>query len=196
MASRCTLPLLAVLLVAMSPARAAGAPAADVPTAGDTVLERAPVPSRVLRQGEVRLVQRGSNIVVQTILFTRYLPRVSRAIMQKEVRNWPPGDADAAHFRDALAQAVQAVLRDAAGEGRVALGFDFVCGPNAAEVTFYRPDVVPTGEGLDVKGTAPMASIEVSPEYVRGNQELILQDNFGADAERVIRELRRLRPDP
>ena len=176
--------------------RAVGGPEASD---ADVLVRRAAVPSRLLRQGEVRLVQRGDTVVVQTVLLTRYLGRVTHAIREKELQNWPegaPGAADAAHYRDALARAAAMV---SSGEGaedghersrRHRLAIEFICGADTGTVRFLQPEVGEDADGLAMLGAKPLFDLEVSRTYVARNQELIVADSLGAEGVAALARLR------
>ena len=80
--------LVFVVLVALGgECRGGGAPALPAPlldAAADRVVARTVVPDATRKVGEVRLVQRGDAVVVQTLLATTVLPRVVAEIRKKE----------------------------------------------------------------------------------------------------------------
>lgn len=158
------------------------------------VLARAWVPNGVVPQGEVRLVSRNGEAVVQTVLHTRFERRVERTISGKEQQNWDD-HADALAYISTLKEAVgEYVRRKAASAEAVALVIDYVAGPETARVDFSFSRVRREKNGLRVSSAVVWQGLALSTDYVRRNQELILADAFGDGAKKAIRELHSIRP--
>lgn len=158
--------------------------------ASDEVVARAYVPNRWLPQGEVRLVRRDDAVAVQTVLLTRFETRVERYILEQEEANWPEhpdAEAYARALRDAVAE-----YRDRRDEvGReVGLVIDFVQEGEATEVRFGFASVRRTGDGFAVDAVSPWSRLDPTDDYVRRNQELILEDAFADRAGEVLDRLR------
>ena len=80
----------------------------------DTIVRRATVPATGSPQGEVRLIERGRGVVVQTLLESRVILRVAREIALKEERGWPEANelrAESRQYVDALTEAAQPFWR-------------------------------------------------------------------------------------
>lgn len=150
-----------------------------LPVFGDTVLARTEVPNSLIPQGEVRLVERGAETVVQSIIQTRFPGRVLAKIVKSERENWP-GNAEMERYVAALEAAFSeygTLQKDAV------LAIDFVAGPGGTRVDFFFPP-----------GTNTWRSLPLSPAYVQRNQECILADAFGKKSAEVIQTLRKLSP--
>jgi len=142
----------------------------------ETVLMKAKVPNAAIPQGEVRLVRRGGEAVVQTCLQTRFPGRVFAKISGSERENWP-GSAEMETYVGTLAEALDHYRQLPAGS---MLLIDFVAGPEGNRVDFLFPP-------------APVwRSLPLSADYVRKNQEHILADSFGKQANEAIAALRTL----
>ena len=113
-------------------------PPAWLDAEADRVTARADVPDPVRKLGEVRLVQRGDAVVVQTLLLTTALSRVVAEIRQKETANWPagaPGHEDMERYAAAIERVADG-LRDArdprAADRRLRLLIELVAAPGRA----------------------------------------------------------------
>ena len=175
-----------VLLASLVAAAVAGAatPPSTVPTdAGlDRVVTRTDVPDATRKVGEVRLVQRGDAIVVQTLLATKVMSRVLSEIRKKETGNWPegqPGREDMERYMAAVERNADA-LRDErdAGDRRIRLAIELVATKDAQEL------VLATFAGGEVGGyLAPterrvLETVALGRPYVVRNMRLILADSF------------------
>lgn len=168
--------------------------------AEEDVLARTPVPSAESQMGEVRLVRRGDTTVVQTLLVTRLLPRVTAEIRVKEARNWPEG---AAGYDDMLAyvtalDAAQKRLRAALptvdprnvadSDRRLRLLVEFSASPTSAGVEIAEFTSAAEESPYDVASRRTLANPAVGRSYVLRNMRLILSDSFHvaeADVDRL-----------
>lgn len=152
----------------------------------DTPLKQAFVPSDERRHADVRLSQRQSGLVVQTLINSKLLKRVVARIGQKERRNWQPdseGYQDSSAYIDALERAQQQIAetaRDDADEGdrRQKMLIEFVLEPTVALVAIYEPQVQETGDELTIAGKRPLAILQPSRYYVFENMKLIVADSL------------------
>jgi hypothetical protein len=165
--------------------------------AGVRVVARVAVPSRVLKVGEVRLVS-GSNVVsVQTVLWSRHLKTAATRIAEKESRNWPEGTvgAEAAEeYRVVLLRLADAAMAEGReSENRPALLVDYVATPDGDWVRLSKPRVEEGADGWEVVDAQPIEVLEGRGDYVRRNQEKIVDDVFGKEAGAVRAELEALR---
>ncbi|HET9062473.1 MAG TPA: hypothetical protein VFO62_04215 [Candidatus Binatia bacterium] len=171
--------LVAVMCVASTGARAA-----------DEVLARVAVPNPESPVGEVRLLRRGDATIVQTLLVTRVLPRVTAEIRMKEERNWPaarPGHADMLAYVEAL-NAAQEQLRAAlpaadarnvaAGDRRLRLLIELSASPVSAGIEIAEFTSAAEDRPYDVASRRPLATPDVERSYVLRNMRLILADAF------------------
>ena len=153
------------------------------------VLARASVPNAALKQGEVRLVQRDGDTIVQTVLHTRFPNLVKKRIAGNEQKNWAD-NPDAASYLAALDDALeQYALRKRATEEPVALVIDFVDGLNSDRVDFSFGPVGQDDDGYAVRQAVLWRSLSMSMDYVRRNQEYILADTFRKEAADVLEKL-------
>jgi hypothetical protein len=162
----------------------------------ETILARAWVPNALLRQGEVRLVRHGDEVVVQSVLHTAYARRAREHIAGKERLHWP-GSADAASYMKSLDEAIAAyeAARASSKESR-GLAIEFRTGPGGARVDFRLPVVSHGRDGLRVEPSTAWRTLDLSPVYVEKNQELILEDTFGKRGDKALAALRGLRAPP
>lgn len=181
--------LLVLLCVASSDARAA-----------DEVLARVAVPNTENPVGEVRLLRRGDTTVVQTLLVTRLLPRVTAEIHMKEERNWPaemPGHADMLAYVQALSVAQEqlraalpaADARNVAdADRRLRMLIEFAASTASASVEIAEFASEAEDRPYEVASRRPLAAPAVERSYVLRNMRLILADSFHvpeADVDRL-----------
>jgi hypothetical protein len=180
----------ALALVALT-ARAAG----DVPPRvapllddrADRVVQQTVVPSPEQQVGRVRLVRRGDVEVVQTLLATKLLKRVTGEIRAKEAPNWPPdapGRDDSLRYLDALDAAQRTVWSrvpkdDPASDRVQRLWIEFALAKDAAVVAIGT--FAGTDDAVRVRERETLAVLEPSRDYVARNMRLIAADSFHAD---------------
>lgn len=152
----------------------------------DRIVRQAFVPDADRRVGEVRLIERGDGVVVQTLLYTRILARVVSEIEKKETTNWAPprpGAEDAAKYVAALQAARETVYRDTPRSDprdtpRQKLMIEFFLKPSAAAVYLGGFDMTEEGGGVRVTARRPLAVLELSRDYIARNMRLIVADSF------------------
>jgi hypothetical protein len=178
------LPALLASLLVVAVADAAPAPAVPTDAAADRVVKRTDVPDATRKVGEVRLVQRGDAIVVQTLLATKVMSRVLAEIRKKETGNWPadrPGHEDMERYLAAIDEKAEALrgARDAGdGDRRVRLAIELVATKDAEGL------VLATFAGDERSGfLAPtdrrvLETVALGRSYVVRNMRLILSDAF------------------
>ncbi len=187
----------AALLVSAAPARplqAGTAPetkyAALLDGARDEILRRAFVPSELLRQGEVRLVRRGDGAVMQTVISSAFLPRVVGGIRRKELASWPPerrGHDDSQRYIAALGKA--------ASEARSPkLLIEFILTRRASIVVLYEPSLSGPEEEYRIASKRPIAVLELSRTYVRGDIYEIARDALRLDGKEAAKVLEAVLP--
>lgn len=164
--------------------------AGGVEAVPDEVLARAAVPNAENQVGEVRLMRRGDATVVQTVLVTRLLPRVTAEIRLKEARNWPvggPGHADMSAYVGALDEAAARLRATLPGidarnvddvDRRLRLLIEFVATPTTAGVEIASFDSESEDRRYDVANRRLLAAPPVERSYVLRNMRLILADAF------------------
>ncbi len=177
-------PLLAVLLLALftAPAAAAeGKPASDhvllLDGSRDEIVRSEFVPSREQPVGEVRLVRRGPAVVMQTVLYTKFLKRVVAEIRKKEEAAWPrgrDGHGDAVRYVDAVLAAQAGIeerfrRRQDRGDRRQKMLIEFILSGNASIVAIAEPALTETGGRMRVASRRQIAVLHLSRTYVRGN---------------------------
>lgn len=166
---------------------AAAAEAGRTPAPGgvrDEVVLAAFVPSADQPQGEVRLVRRGDAAVMQTVLYSRYLKRVVAEIRRKELASWPPsreGHEDARRYIQAVLEArerIQRRFRERAdrGDRRQKMLIEFILSGTASLVTISEPELEEVNGHMRVVSKRPIAALELSRTYVRGDIYEIARD--------------------
>lgn len=155
-------------------------------TAG--ILARADVPNRIIPQAEVRLVRRGEEMVVQSAILPRFPNKVRNKIVSSEQVNWP-GNADAEIYAAALEEAFLEYSK-AHDSKTTALIIDFVSSSKSARVDFIFADAARSKQGITIQPAPVWRSLDLSDDYIKKNQEYILIDAFGKDADALIQTLR------
>lgn len=141
----------------------------------DRILHRTKVPNAVVPQGEVRLLVRGKETVVQSAVKTRFPDRVLKKIRTSEEQNWPDSPE-----RKTYIEALEKAFREgAAAGGKTQLTIDFISGPDGTRVELRRAD------------GSLCCTLALKADYVMKNQSYILADAFGADSE-AVKTLHRL----
>jgi hypothetical protein len=143
----------------------------------DVVVRAEFVPSGEQPVGEVRLVRRGSAVVMQTVLYTKFLKRVVAEIRKKEMAAWPPdrpGHDDAMKYVDAV-QSAQAGIqerfrtREDRGDRSQRMLIEFILSGDASIVAIAEPALVEKGGRMRVASRRQIAVLPLSRAYVRGN---------------------------
>jgi hypothetical protein len=189
----------AALLVGVLAATAPTSAAVD----GDHILARTYLPSAERIHGELVLAQRGTALVMETLLYSNSLRRGADRIRKKELYYWPagrPGSEDSARYLSALEQAKRHVLErfehpasgdaGAARDPRPRLLIEFVLDQKKAQVVFYDVEVDATKNGFVVRDRRPIVTIDASPDYVARAIRHQADEGFDrpiADVERLPR---------
>lgn len=176
--------MLAALVLAAIAAPAGAAegkpPAAWAPLldgSRDQIARAGFVPSEEQPVGEVRLVRRGSAVVMQTVLYTKFLKRVVAEIRKKEMAAWPPGRPghdDAMKYVDALRSAQAGIQerfrgREDRGDRSQRMLIEFILSGDASIVAIAEPTLVEKGGRMRVASRRQIAVLPLSRAYVRGN---------------------------
>ena len=148
------------------------------PLDNTVILARAYVPNGLFPQGEVRLIQRGSETIVQSVLQTRFVKRVRDHIAKNEQNNWRQHPDAAAYLRSLDEAFLEYQNRKESGKNEVALAIEFIDAPNAARVDFSFPMMSQDKHGFHVQPTKIWKSLKLSSDYIRKDQEHILVDAF------------------
>jgi len=150
------------------------------------------MPNRVVPQAEISLLRLGDEMIVRSVIHTRFPSRVRDNIAGKEAKNW--GDhADAATYRAALAEAFTEYGRRRDAKTADALVIDFIAGPASARVAVAFAFLEADGKTWEPRDAATWRVVDLSREYIEGNQVFILEDALGKDAESAVRTLREAR---
>ena len=178
------LPALLASLLVVAVAGAAPAPAVPIDAAADRVVKRTDVPDATRKVGEVRLVQRGDAIVVQTLLATKVMSRVLAEIRKKETGNWPadrPGHEDMERYLAAIDEKAEALrsARDAGdGDRRVRLAIELVATKDAEGLVLATFAGDESGGFLAPTDRRVLETVALGRPYVVRNMRLILADSF------------------
>jgi len=164
--------------------------AGEMPTA--VILARTDVPNSIVPQAEVRLVRRGGEMIVQSVILPRFPGKVRNKITTAEQKNWP-GNVDAAAYVAALEEAF-AEYAEAHDSKTTALIIDFVSSAESTRVDFLFATAVRDKAGITIQPSAVWRSLDLSDYYVTKNQEYILIDAFGKQADTLIKILRTSTP--
>ncbi len=181
-----------VMLSTASPVRADDATA--TPAVVETVVTREFVPSSERRVGEVRLLRRNGERVVQTLLYTKLLDRVVREIASKEAKNWPKpitGHDDAQRYLEGLRAAEEALPKPDEGSPDVdrqrRLLIEFRREGDVGIIDFATFELEGERDDLRVVDRKPIQRIEVSAAYAQRNMDLIAADAFDVPEQKVVK---------
>jgi hypothetical protein len=155
----------------------------------DEVVRAEFVPSAEQPVGEVRLVRRGHAVVMQTVLYTKFLKRVIAEIRKKEMAAWPrsrQGHDDAVKYVEAIVAAQGGIQerfrrREDRGDRRQKMLIEFILSGRASIVAIAEPGLREEGGHMRVVSRRPIAVLELSRAYVRGNIHEIAWDALGLD---------------
>jgi hypothetical protein len=178
-----------VALVTFLATAAQASPGALNDATRDEVKATRAVPDSRRKVGEVRLLARGRAVVVQTLLSTKLLERVTGEIRKKEEDNWPAGDPSREAYLAALDRTREAIAKRDTGadwkERRRRLLIEFAADDENAVVFLgtYRT----TGDSPVIEREV-METLELPRSYVLRNMRLILADSFDlpeSDVDRI-----------
>ncbi len=196
-----TAALVAALFVARPAVAAPDAPPPATATTEDRLVTWVAVPDETRRVGEVRLLQRGDDATVQTLLRTSLLARVVGEIRRKELANWPegsPGHADAVRYVDALERIRDelAQARDPeAVDRRQCVLIEFVLGDDTGVVLIGDYDATDDDGPMHLVARRPRITLsDLSRDYVRRNMRLIVADAFDREGDTIDAVLGPLAP--
>ena len=168
----------------------------------DEVVRAAFVPSEEQPVGEVRLVRRRDAVVMQTVLYTKFLKRVVAEIRRKELAAWPRdrrGHDDSMRYVDAVAAAQAGIQerfrrREDRGDRRQRMLIEFILAGDVSVVALAEPTLAGTGGRVRVVSRRQIAVLRLSRTYVRGNFHEIARDALGLSGEESRRLLEPLLP--
>jgi hypothetical protein len=177
------LALLALLAIVLAATLATAADDVErvvpVDRRADAIVARSTIEARGRTHGEVRLVRRGSDAVVQTLLVTRTLRRAAGRIRDKEEANWPQGSRELGASRvyvEALGSAVAEILQEESRERERSLLIEIVASDHSAIVTFANPQNQDGSLGIDLVAAATISRLEMPCAWARRQIELIARD--------------------
>jgi hypothetical protein len=156
---------------------------------GDDVVRAEFVPSEEQPVGEVRLVRRGSAVVMQTVLYTKFLKRVVAEIRKKEMAAWPRdrhGHGDAVKYVEAIRSAQAGIQerfrrREDRGDRSQRMLIEFILSGQASIVAIAEPTLAEEGGRMRVISRRQIAVLPLSRTYVRGNIYEIAWDALKLD---------------
>ncbi len=128
---------------------------------------------------------------MQTVLYTRILKRVVAQIRRKELALWPAdraGRDDAVRYIAALGEARDRILGSPGGRGRRTMLIEFILSGDASLVAIAEPRLEEADGHVRVVSKRPIAVLDLSRRYVRGDIYEIAQDALGL-AKREAREV-------
>jgi hypothetical protein len=173
---------------------------ASASAAADQIVRRVPVPSPARPQGEVRLLRRDGEAVVQVVLWSRLLRRVGAEIRAKEERNWPdatsPAGAAARRYVAALEGAIEKTIAEAAPRaGRAAakpprklgLVIELAGRAEASRAVFLAAEIASDEVGLVIRRTRERRRLSLPASYLERNLRLVVADAFGISEDEADR---------
>ena len=158
-------------------------------------LARAFVPSSNSVHGEVRLLQRGPEACMQTLLYSKYLRRGLHEMAKQERKAWPEGwpccEVSSNYLAD-LATVREAVLANNAGEDTNALRrmlIEFTLSPTGASYAIGELDLTGPPEALQAVSPRPLVIRQAHPHYISRAMFIMGQQGFGLSDEELERLL-------
>ncbi len=145
----------------------------------EEVVERAAIRARGRLHGEVRLLRRGSMVVLQTLLVTRTLGRVVARIRDKEEEIWPQGSAGheaSRRYREALTGAVAQVLERERSDRYRRLLIELRLAAGAGVVAFAVPTTHNEDGWQRVLSSEGIRELAIPCDWVRREIELVAAD--------------------
>ena len=145
----------------------------------EAIVERVAIYARGRVHGEVRLVRRGSIVVLQTLLVTRSLERVAAKIRDKEEAAWPEGSDGyeaSRRYREALAGAVGQVLESARDDRYRRLLIEMRLAPGVGGVAFAAPTTREEDGEPRILGSDAIGELASPCSWVRQTVERIAAD--------------------
>lgn len=136
------------------------------------------IPSRLLKQGHVQLVENDEGLQLEILLHTRFMDRVVKAIIEKELGNWSAGNPDASAYIQRLKQ-VREDVRAESGPESMRIVFSLL--PEPGEVVWYGGDVDTDAEIWRMPQPHLLARYQFSRDYLLRNAALIVEDSLGVD---------------
>ena len=156
----------------------------------ETLIQR-PIPNRFIKQGEIRVLKQDDAVIVQTILHTKYLDRIVEEIDKKEKEYW--GDEHEAsrsyvsRLQEAVAEAHALAARN--GEEKRRLAINFIEDAKGTRTVFSMPKIVESeGRYAPVIGE-PWQVLPCPRDYIRGNQDEIIDDAFGRKGRKIQKQV-------
>ena len=146
------------------------------------------MPNRIFPQAEVRLVQRGDEQVVQSAILPHFPNKVLDKITKSEHDNWQD-NPDAQEYVATLEEAFRVYI-DGHDLQTTALVIDFVTKPEASRIDFRFADAKRNKAGIVLQSSPVWRSLPLNDHYIRKNQEYIIKDAFGKNADTLIHKLR------
>lgn len=169
--------------------------------AAEVLIRSAPVPDKPPYQGEVKLLRRGSTLVMQTVFNSKVLRHVIAAIQKKELKEWPEdrdGWLDSRRYSEELFQVyglIQARAKDLQdGDRYLKLLIEFVLQKRRSYVAFYVPTLRQDGDHYLVEDKELLKKLKISRTYAYENLLAIAQDSFKLETREVL-ELTGLMPE-
>ncbi len=156
---------------------AAGADSVD--RSADEIVARSPIEARGRSHGEVRLVRRGSGVVVQTLLVTRTLKRAAGRIREKEAANWPEGSRGygaSQVYAKALEAAVAEVLAAERSDRHRRLLIEIALSDNAGCIVLSKPSTQDGPDGITLVASQLITRLELPCSWTRREIELVAED--------------------
>jgi len=193
--------IVALIVAIASSAAWAAPPAAELlDRSKDQIRERAPITSRGRTHGEVRLIERGSVRVVQTLLYSQVLGRVLGKIRERERENWPAdreGHEASSRYVAALDRAERAIPpaqdpdrnRGATGERRRSLLIEFAVSNSREGVALLEPELKEFEGALTIEGARLIEALELPHDFIQRNMRLIAEEHFAIPRDELARML-------
>jgi hypothetical protein len=172
-----------------------------LPAAQERIVRRTPVQGGGNLIGEVRILKRGDERVVEVVIVTGLLRRVIGEIRDKELANWPAGQAghdDALAYVSALEEARNELAEKARrspgggaaqGDHRLKMAIEFASSARAFSLTLWDVEAEREGDGYRVTSRRKLRTVAVGRDYVDRNMVSIVADSFRVSEEEAAAAL-------
>jgi hypothetical protein len=146
--------------------------------ATEKIIDSAKMPNRIFPQSEIQFIATDSGVIIRSIIDTNFPDKVFSKINQSEESNWGE-NADMHLYVETLQNAFTEYKKRKKAKNKQPLIVDFIASIEGDKIDFYF-------------GPTLWKELHLSSNYIRKNQEYILQDVFGKSAKEKIKELKRL----
>jgi hypothetical protein len=154
----------------------------------DVLIRKAFIPSEKRIHGELRLVKRGGAMVLQTLLYSRFLRLGLDSIRSKELYYWPPsqpGHEDSARYLAAIESAKKNIFadfdaREDKSDPRQKMLIEFVLSKDDASFAVCEVELDQKGREVTIRSRKPLVVERASRAYIARAMKIQADNGFKA----------------